>query len=291
MTHSINKRIVTHHFSNSAHHYDDVTPIQASMAYELAQSSLNYLNHTEIKSIIEIGCGTGNLTRHLVTLFPDATITAIDISQSMIDHAKKKLPQSSNINFMNADAESIAGDNCVLPKSNLIISNAAIQWFSAPLTTIRKYARLLQPGGLLSFSTFGPQTFTELYQSFSYAESELQISHTPRVLNFCSEQDWLDIFSHSEEYDIITDSKIKKQTYSSVREFLLTIKKAGASNARKNSTIYIGKDLFKSMERIYKQNYATPDKTRIIATYHILYGFLNRNESDRISSPGTPQPA
>ncbi len=274
--HSLDKTIVARHFSNSAHHYDDVTPIQSSMAIELAKSSITYLHTTEIKSVIEIGCGTGNLTQHLVKLFPHASLTAIDISQSMINLAKKKLSHSNNINFINADAEIIINERDALPNSNLIISNAAVQWFSEPQTTILKYSNLLNPGGLLSFATFGPQTFHELNQSFICAESKLQLTHIPRVLNFCSEQNWIDLFSGSKEFEILTSNELRKQTYSSVREFLFTIKKAGATNAHQNGSRYISKNLIKCMERIYKQKYSSIEKKGIYATYHILLGFINR---------------
>ncbi len=271
---SLDKMIVAHHFSNNAHQYDEVTPIQASMATELAQSSIKHLNTTEIKSVIEIGCGTGNLTRRLVKLFPDASITAIDISQSMISLAKKKLSLSNNINFINADAEAIINEQGALPGSNLVISNAAIQWFSEPLFTMQKYSNLLKPGGLLSFATFGPQTFNELNQSFIYAESKLQLKHVPRVLNFCSEQSWIDLFSDSKEFEIMMSCKLRKQTYPSVREFLLTIKKAGAAHAHQNDSRYISRNLIKYMKSAYKQKYSNIEKTGIYATYHILFGFI-----------------
>ena len=44
----------------------------------------NNKDSIKIKNILEIGCGTGYLTRALIELFPSAHITAVDIAPGMI---------------------------------------------------------------------------------------------------------------------------------------------------------------------------------------------------------------
>lgn len=51
-------------------------------------------------TILEIGCGTGNVTKALTTHFPDAHILSLDLSEDMLHIARKKLKDHNNVNFM-----------------------------------------------------------------------------------------------------------------------------------------------------------------------------------------------
>ena len=57
--------------------------------------------------ILELGAGTGALTLDLVKTFPNAKITAIDLSDDYLNFAKKKLSKNKNVYFMNAAAEDL----------------------------------------------------------------------------------------------------------------------------------------------------------------------------------------
>ncbi len=71
------------------------------------------------KTILDIGCGPGNSTAVLKSVFLEAQILGIDTSPNMINEAKKTYP---NIDFKLGDARDIDG------KYDLLFSNACLQW-------------------------------------------------------------------------------------------------------------------------------------------------------------------
>jgi ubiquinone/menaquinone biosynthesis C-methylase UbiE len=57
--------------------------------------------------ILELGCGNGTFTKQLVAAFPEARITAVDLSPAYIQHAKERFIQHRNVDFILGDAESL----------------------------------------------------------------------------------------------------------------------------------------------------------------------------------------
>jgi tRNA (cmo5U34)-methyltransferase len=53
--------------------------------------------------IIDLGCGTGNLTQKLITTYPHAHVTCIDMAENMLKMAKAKLKRKRNVNFWLGD--------------------------------------------------------------------------------------------------------------------------------------------------------------------------------------------
>ncbi|MBE0605526.1 MAG: methyltransferase domain-containing protein, partial [Deltaproteobacteria bacterium] len=106
--------------------------------------------------ILEPGCGTGLYTRMLLEAFRGASVFGVDISEAMVRVAKRGI-DDPRARFAVADAEEIAtGDY------DLVTSNAAFQWFLSLPRTLARMASLLPPAGVLTFSFFGPETYSEL---------------------------------------------------------------------------------------------------------------------------------
>lgn len=53
--------------------------------------------------IVDLGCGTGNLTEKLIQVYPGASITCIDLAENMLKMAKSKLKDHPNIRFWLGD--------------------------------------------------------------------------------------------------------------------------------------------------------------------------------------------
>lgn len=94
-------------------------------------------------AILEIGCGTGQLTRRLAC--PGFRLTAIDIGASMIAAARRCLP-GPEVSFQVTSFEDLDAADASF---NLVISSAAFHWID-PEIAFTKSARLLQPGGWLA---------------------------------------------------------------------------------------------------------------------------------------------
>ena len=149
----MDKKAIIRNFSRCAHLYDRYSDVQEETARQL----LGTIHKDSFANILEVGCGTGNYTRLLRGRFPEAKITALDISGRMIDVARNKLGPG-NIEFIVNDAEKAV----INEKFGLITSNACLQWLDDPGAAIAKYKRLLKPSGVISFSVFGPLTYREL---------------------------------------------------------------------------------------------------------------------------------
>ena len=96
--------------------------------------------------IVDLGCGPGNSTELLVERYPEAQILGIDTSESMLETARKQLPQAR---FEAADIASwapAAGE----PAPDLIYANASIQWVGEHEALIPRLLSLLAPGGVLA---------------------------------------------------------------------------------------------------------------------------------------------
>jgi ubiquinone/menaquinone biosynthesis C-methylase UbiE len=99
------------------------------------------------EAVLDLGCGTGNLTRVLAgRLHDDASIMAVDISTAMLDIARGKLPGDARVQWLSADAHSLPLDDAVL---DCVICFSAWPHFSDPAAVAAELHRVLRPGGVL----------------------------------------------------------------------------------------------------------------------------------------------
>ena len=151
------KETVRRKFSRAADTYDEHAHVQK----EAARRLFNLLPDKRYRTILEIGCGTGNYTSLLLGKLPEARITALDFSPEMIQIAQKKTG-SHQVHFLCRDGENhLTGDTGCF---DLITSNGALQWFDRPDLAFTHIQKRLTGHGLFLFSIFGPETLRELRQ-------------------------------------------------------------------------------------------------------------------------------
>lgn len=92
--------------------------------------------------VVDLGCGTGELTRILADTLPDSDVTGLDTSESML--AKTALYSSPSLRFEQADQARLTGE------WDLIFSNAALHWSENHAELIRYLFGRLKPGGQLA---------------------------------------------------------------------------------------------------------------------------------------------
>ncbi|HEX7821195.1 MAG TPA: methyltransferase domain-containing protein [Sphingobium sp.] len=149
------KRQIADAFGKAARSYDDAAAPQrqaAALVADLARQP----RLPDRPRILEVGCGTGILTRHIRDQWPDAELVVSDLSPEMVGQAAKGAMIAGT--FLPMDGEVPAFDG---PWFDLILSNLAFQWFGDLPAALARLTGLLRPGGSLFFSTMGADSFAE----------------------------------------------------------------------------------------------------------------------------------
>merc|ERR1712050_136231 len=82
--------------------YADTVPKHTLRQCEAMVEEIN-LDYSKSRRILDIGCGTGELTRKLVKLSPDMQVTGADLSEEYVDHCLKHA-DNPRLNYMALDA-------------------------------------------------------------------------------------------------------------------------------------------------------------------------------------------
>jgi len=127
-------------FDRIAERYEDSRPGYPSRVVEFVTTTAAL---TPNASVLEIGCGTGQLTEQLAG--HGFRLTAIDIGPTMVATARRRLT-GAEVSFQVTSFEDLAAAD---ESFDLVISSAAFHWID-PEVAFSKSARLLRPGGWLA---------------------------------------------------------------------------------------------------------------------------------------------
>lgn len=94
------------------------------------------------ESVVDLGCGPGDLTVTLAQRWPEALVRGIDSSPEMIARA----PADGRVQFSIGTAEEFDATGI-----DVLVSNAALQWVPTHRELIVAWAQQLNPGGWLAF--------------------------------------------------------------------------------------------------------------------------------------------
>lgn len=100
------KDFVPKFFNNTADSYDAIVHWTTFGKDSVWKNKILDELSTE-KTILDLACGTGILTRQIAQKVPQAKIIGVDITESYLEKAKEKLNLYQNISFINQDAEKL----------------------------------------------------------------------------------------------------------------------------------------------------------------------------------------
>jgi malonyl-CoA O-methyltransferase len=253
-------------FDRAAETYDAAAELQREIGNRLLER-LDYIKLSPAR-VLDLGSGTGYVTRPLRERYPDADIVSLDLAPAMLAHAKAahtpsllaRLLKPARLTWVCADGEALpfAADSM-----DLVFSNLALQWCD-PVRIFAEARRVLRPGGLLMFSTFGPDTLKELRAAFETVDG------LPHVNQFVDMHDLGDDLVRVRFGDPVMDMEHLTLTYTELQPLLRELKDIGAHNVLPGrSRGLMGKSRWAKLRGAY-ESFRTDG--RLPASYEVVYG-------------------
>ena len=264
----LDKKAIRTAFTRAATHYDAAAVLQREIADRLL-ARLDYMRIAP-QRVLDLGCGTGYATGLLARRYPRARVAAVDVAPAMAGvaqaHAFARLPFGlgrvlRRSRFVTGDAEALPFADASF---DLIFSSLTLQWCD-PDAVFRECRRVLKPGGLLLFTTFGPDTLKELRAAWRAVDSD------PHVHAFIDMHDLGDALVRAHFADPVMDVEPLTLTYPDVPGVLRDLKSIGAHNAAaaRRATL-TGKAHFARFVQAYEV-FRRADG-RLPASYETVYG-------------------
>jgi len=101
------------------------------------------------RTVIDLGCGAGNVTRMLADRWPGAPVIGFDSSASMLAQARASTPAGGPIEFREAELAAWAASP--EPRStDVMFSNAALHWLDDHASLFPRLLEAVAPGGVLA---------------------------------------------------------------------------------------------------------------------------------------------
>ncbi|HEB96379.1 MAG TPA: malonyl-[acyl-carrier protein] O-methyltransferase BioC [Sedimenticola thiotaurini] len=257
---TIDKAQARRAFSRAAPRYDEVAVLQR----EIGQRMLDRLEVVRLQPrwVLDLGAGTGHAIDGLMRRYPKARVLALDFALPMLQRARRRGRLLRRPACLCADLERLPlADACI----DLIYSNAALQWSNDPDTTFAELRRVLRPGGLLMFTTFGPDTLKELRQAWSRVDGYSHVSP------FADMHDLGDSLLRTGFADPVMDVDRITLTYAAVDGLMRDLKVLGAHNVTSGRPRGLtGRARLRAMRAAYEEHRRADGL--LPASYEVVYG-------------------
>lgn len=202
----MDKALIQKRFSRKLKIYNENAKIQKQMAEKLSSM---LPDNSAFDSILEIGCGTGLLTKLISEKFNFETYIANDIVSDCKEYISKINP---SIEFIEGDIEKFLFETN--EKFDLIISNASIQWIENLEDFVKKLVAKLSPNGILLFSIFGVENFREIFFVLG------------KTLKYYSKNELLEMFKN---FETAVEEEVRIMAFKSPKDVLKHIQNTGVN--------------------------------------------------------------
>lgn len=268
---SIEKRLVSLAFDAAAKDYDAASLLQQTVVDRLLES-LDLIKINPL-SILDLGSGTGYGSKKLKQRFKKAQFFQCDISIEMLKVARKKTPTFFSKNhFLCADAGKMP-----LPENqfDLVFSSLMLQWCDNLDVVFTEVKRLLKPGGIFLFASFGPDSLKELRECWQQVDEHIHVNA------FVDMHDIGDALIRKGLSEPVLNVEHIVLTYDECKQLMRELKSIGAHNINEGR-----RRTLTGKQRINKviAHYETfRSENKLPATYEVVYGHAWRPQNEKNS--------
>ncbi len=275
-TQVFNQARVRRAFDRAADRYEKFAVLQNEVCNRLLEK-LEIVKITP-EFILDAGAGTGKAIPALFERYKKANLVALDLSENMLGKTSRHGGFLRSPHLVCADIEHLpfAGSSF-----DLVFSSLSMQWCNDLNAALLEARRVLKPGGLFVFSTFGPDTLKELRYSWS------KVDESNHVNQFIDMHDIGDALLHDGFAEPVMEAEVITVTYNSVDEIMHDLKAIGANvtaESPQNNKVargLAGRSILHTVRQAYEQ---FRQDGLLPASYEIIYGHAWKAESENTNN-------
>jgi malonyl-CoA O-methyltransferase len=255
----IDRRLMRRAFDRAGPGYDRAAILQARVRVQL----LDRLGMTRLEPslVVDVGCGTGHAAGELKRRYRGATVLALDISPAMLREAARHRRWWRPFERVCADAARLPfADGSV----DVLFSSLMLQWCDDLDGVLSEFRRVLRSPGLLTFTTFGPDTLRELRAAWAAVDDR---THVHRFIDM---HDIGDALVRAGLAEPVLDVERFTLTYADTLSLMRDLKAIGAHNVASGRPVGLtGRGRMDAMNAAYERFRAAG---QLPATYEVVYG-------------------
>lgn len=264
----IDRNKVGRSFHRQALEYDRHASVQKRVVTRLVELVNNHIVGVPT-SILDIGCGTGQLLSSLREQYPAARLCGLDLAFNMLQCASERL--GSDAHFVNADAEQLPFNNGVF---DLLVSTSTLQWLDNLNVFFQEARRVTDVNGLLCVAFFGERTLCELRECYrEVVEQHVGncSGYEDRLHRFMDRIAVENVLDCMDFDQVMVISEIETEYYPDLHDLLRSIKRigAGASTQGESQGGLGWRGILNETNLLYNNRYGVG--AEIPATYEVIY--------------------
>jgi malonyl-CoA O-methyltransferase len=255
----LDRRALARAFDRASTSYDAAASLQRAVRDELLER-LQYFR-LEPRRIVDLGCGTGEAAVMLRRRYGKSQVLAIDVAPGMLREAGRRMRLWRRFDRVCADAIALP---IATGSIDLVFCCLMLQWCDDPAIAFAEAHRVLRPGGLLIFSTFGPDTLHELRAAWTVADATSHVSEFPDMPQLGA------ALMHAGMTEPVIDIERRVVHYTDARSLARELRRIGARNATADRLRGLtGRHRWRRMDEAYESRRT---EAGLPATYEIIYG-------------------
>jgi malonyl-CoA O-methyltransferase len=246
-------------FDRASAGYESAAGLQARVAAELLERLAAFA--FEPRVVLDLGAGTGRVTRELKRRYRRALVIALDLAPGMLREARRHQHWWRRFERVCADALRLPLADASV---DVVFSSLMLQWCEPLETALAECRRVLRPDGFFAFSTLGPDPLHELRGAWASADGYNHVNH------FVDVHEIGDALVRAGLMEPVLDVDRVEISYPDALSLMRDLKAIGAHNVTAGRPrALVGRSRLKRMQDAYE---AFRRDDRLPATYEVIYG-------------------